>query len=234
MNRNGSPEKMRYIGNTLTSGLGAFIIGPINLIFMDVKLERTLVLLKPDAVARGLIGEIISRFERAGLKLVALKMVHASHDDVDKHYALTEEWMRGVFEKAKAKYELLGQNFPFADHVAYGAEIKRGLVEFLKSAPIIALVLQGESAVSLVRKLCGATEPASAAPGTIRGDFSPDTYALSNAQNRPMRNLVHASGTVAEAEREIAVWFTDVELYAYEHVNDRVQYDPAWFLSSNG
>lgn len=192
-------------------------------------LERTLVLIKPDGVQRGLVGEIISRFERVGLKLTAMKMVHASHEDVDQHYALTEEWMKAVYEKAKAKYEASGEAFNYPDHIAYGTEIKNGLVTFLKSAPIVALVLEGEKAVSLVRKLVGATKPASSAPGTIRGDLSHDTYALSNMQNRPLRNLIHASGNVEEANNEMKIWFTDVELYKYEHVNDRVQYDPKWF-----
>ncbi len=194
-------------------------------------MEKTLVLVKPDGVARGLIGEILGRFERAGLKVVAMKMVHPSVEDVDRHYALTEEWMMAVFTKAKAKYESEGKTFGFQDHKAYGAEIKRGLVEFLRSAPIVALVLEGEMAVSLVRKLVGATEPASSAPGTIRGDYSHDTYALSNSQNRPLRNLIHASGNVEEANNEIKIWFTDTELYKYEHVNDGVQYDAKWFIA---
>lgn len=193
-------------------------------------MEKTLVLVKPDGVARGVVGQILSRFEQAGLKIVAMKMVHASREDVDKHYALTEEWMMAVYTKAKAKYEANGEVFPFADHKAYGGEIKRGLVDFLMSAPIVALVLEGEMAVSLVRKLVGATEPASSAPGTIRGDFSHDTYALSNAQSRPLRNLIHASGNVEEANNEIKIWFTDTELYKYEHAFDGVQYDAKWFL----
>ncbi|MEO5927158.1 MAG: nucleoside-diphosphate kinase [Patescibacteria group bacterium] len=192
-------------------------------------LERTLVLIKPDGVQRGLVGEIISRFERVGLKLTTMKMVHASHEDVDRHYALTEEWMKAVYDKAKAKYEASGEAFNYPDHIAYGTEIKNGLITFLKSAPIVAMVLEGEKSVSLVRKLVGATEPASSAPGTIRGDLSHDTYALSNTQNRPLRNLIHASGTVEEANNEIKIWFTDTELFKYEHVNDRVQYDPKWF-----
>ncbi|MBU1348799.1 nucleoside-diphosphate kinase [Patescibacteria group bacterium] len=192
--------------------------------------ERSLVLIKPDGVQRGFVGEVIGRFERVGLKIIALKMVHAAVEDVDKHYALTEEWMKGVFEKAKSKYEAKGETFPYADHVAYGTEIKNGLVTFLKSAPIVAMVVEGEGAVALIRKLVGTTEPASSAPGTIRGDLSHDSYALSNSQNRPLRNIVHASGAVDEALNEIAVWFTDVELHKYEHVNDRVQYDPRWFV----
>jgi nucleoside-diphosphate kinase len=193
-------------------------------------MEKSLVLIKPDGVQRGLVGEIIGRFERAGLKMTAIKMVHASHEDVDKHYALTEEWMMGVYTKAKAKYDALGEKFPFNDHLSYGKSIKDGLVNFLRSAPVIAMVWEGESAVALIRKLVGATEPAASAPGTIRGDLAHDSYALSNGQNRPIRNLVHASGNVKEAEYEIPIWFTDVELHKYEHVNDRVQYDPSWFL----
>ncbi len=194
-------------------------------------MQKTLVLIKPDGVQRGLVGEVLHRFEAVGLKILALKMVHPSHEDVDRHYALTEEWMRAVYDKAKAKYDASNQAFPYSDHIAYGTEIKRGLVDFLKSAPVVAMVLEGEQAVPLVRKIVGATEPASSAPGTIRGDLSHDTYALSNSQNRPLRNLIHASGTEDEANQEIAIWFTDTELYKYEHVNDRVQYDPKWFLS---
>ena len=193
-------------------------------------MEKSLVLIKPDGVQRGLVGEIVGRFERAGLKLTAIKMVHPETEDVDKHYALTEEWMKGVYDKAKAKYDAAGEKFPYADHVAYGTEIKKELMDFLVSAPVIAMVWEGDAAVALVRKLVGATEPAGAAPGTIRGDLAHDNYALSNGQNRPLRNLIHASGNVAEAANEIKVWFSDTELYKYEHVNDRVQYDPAWFL----
>lgn len=195
-------------------------------------MEQTLVLIKPDGVQRGLVGEIIQRFERVGLKIAAMKMVHPSREDVDKHYALTEEWMKSVYDKAKAKYEANGQVFNFPDHISYGTEIKRGLVDFLISAPIMAMVLEGERCVPLVRKLVGATEPASSLPGTIRGDYSHDTYALSNEQSRPLRNLIHASGSPEESAYEIPLWFNDTELHKYEHVNDRVQYDPAWFLPS--
>lgn len=193
-------------------------------------MEQTLVLIKPDGVQRGLIGTITERLERVGLKVTAMKMVHPKREDVDKHYALTEEWMKSVYEKAKAKYEANGQPFNYPDHITYGTEIKRGLVDFLISAPIVAMVLEGERCVSLVRKIVGATEPASSAPGTIRGDFSHDTYSLSNEQGRPLRNLIHASGSVDEAKYEIPLWFSDAELHDYEHVNDRVQYDPSWFL----
>jgi nucleoside-diphosphate kinase len=195
-----------------------------------MQLEQTLVLIKPDGVQRGHVGDIISRFERVGLKITAMKMILPQHEDVDKHYALTDEWMEAVYSKAKKKYEELGQPFPFPDAKSYGGDIKRGLVEFLKSGPIVALVLEGEQAVALVRKLVGATEPISSAPGTIRGDFSLDSYALSNAQSRPLRNLIHASGTVDEAKTEIAIWFTNDELHKYEHVLEKALYNPTYFL----
>ncbi len=195
-----------------------------------MNLEQTLVLIKPDGVQRGHVGDIIKRFERVGLKITAMKMILPKAESADRHYALTEEWMQGVFNKAKSKYDAEGKEFPYTDYKAYGGEIKRGLVEFLSSGPIIAMVLEGEQAVPLVRKLVGATEPMSSAPGTIRGDFSPDSYALSNEQNRPLRNLVHASGTVEEAKTEIDVWFSKDELHHYEHVLEKVLYDPEAFL----
>mgnify|MGYP001583388627 CR=1 FL=1 len=105
-----------------------------------MNIQQTLILLKPDAVQRGLIGTIISRFEQVGLKMTAIKMVHPRKEDVDQHYALTDEWMRGVFEKSKAKYDANGEAFPWTDHVAYGTEIKRGLMDFLMAAPIVAMV----------------------------------------------------------------------------------------------
>jgi nucleoside-diphosphate kinase len=193
-------------------------------------LEQTLVLIKPDGVQRGHVGDIISRFERVGLKLGAMKMILPKHEDVDRHYELTEEWMKAVYDKASKKYADLGQEFPFPDHKAYGQSIKDGLVEFLKAGPIVAMVLEGEQSVALVRKLVGATEPMSSAPGTIRGDFSPDSYGLANKQNRPLRNLIHASGTVEEAQNEIKIWFTEQELHRYEHVLENALYHPEYFL----
>lgn len=193
--------------------------------------EQTLILLKPDAVERGLIGTIIERLERVGLKVVALKMVLPTSDQANRHYALTEDWMKAVYEKAKGKYEALGQSFPYSDHIAYGTSIKDGLMQFLTSAPVVAMVLEGEQSVALVRKLVGATEPASSAPGTIRGDLSLDTYALSNAQgSRPLRNLIHASGTVDEAKYEIPIWFSAPEIFTVKAAVDPVLYDEKRFI----
>lgn len=192
-------------------------------------MEQTLVLVKPDGVQRSLIGQILGRLEQVGLKIVALKMVKPTKEQADKHYALTEEWMKAVYDKAKAKYEALGQPFPYPDHVAYGTSIKNGLIDFLVSGPVVAVIFEGEQAVALTRKIVGATEPASSAPGTIRGDLSLDTYALSNAQNRPLRNLIHASGNVEEAKNEMPIWFSAQEMHKVDAALDPLQYDEKRF-----
>lgn len=195
-----------------------------------MNIQQSLVLIKPDGVARGHIGDIISRFEKVGLKITAMKMILPKADEADRHYVLTEEWMQAVYEKASKKYEAEGRPFPFPDYKSYGMSIKNGLIDFLAAGPIVAMVIEGEGAIPMIRKIVGATEPASAAPGTIRGDFSPDTYALANEQNRPLRNLVHASGAVDEAQNEIKVWFSEEELHHYEHVLEHVLYNPEAFL----
>ncbi|MCC7356922.1 nucleoside-diphosphate kinase [Candidatus Uhrbacteria bacterium] len=193
-------------------------------------MEQTLVLVKPDGVQRSIIGEILTRFERTGLKVVALKMVIPSKDQADRHYALTEEWMQMVYTKAKAKYDANNEVFPYPDYKAYGSSIKDGLVTFLASGPVVAFVLEGELAISLTRKIVGATEPASSAPGTIRGDYSLDTYALSNSQNRPLRNLIHASGNLDEAKNEVPIWFAPAEISKVNGALDPIMYDEKRFL----
>jgi len=135
-----------------------------------------------------------------------------------------------VFTKAKAKFDAKGEKFEFSDHKAYGKFIKDGLVEFLLSGPVVAMVLEGRECVTLVRKMVGATEPMGSAPGTIRGDLSPDTYALSNEQKRPLRNLIHASGNVEEAKNEVAIWFTKEEMYEYETILENVLYNGNYFV----
>lgn len=195
-----------------------------------MNIQQSLVLIKPDGVVRGHVGDIISRFERVGLKITAMKMILPKADEADRHYALTEEWMQAVYEKGKSKYEANGEVFPYPDYKSYGTFIKNGLVDFLVSGPIVALVLEGEQAVPIIRKMVGSTEPVSSVPGTIRGDYSVDSYSLANEQNRPLRNLVHASGTPEEAQNEIKVWFTEEELHHYEHVLQHVLYNPEAFL----
>lgn len=178
--------------------------------------EKTLVILKPDAVARGLVGEIISRFERAGLKIVALKMVKATPRQIEEFYPSSEEWLRSVGNKLLKAYQELGVD-PKArlgtdDPVALGRKVKENLVKYMTSGPIVLVVLKGNRAVEVVRKLVGPTSPHGAPPGTIRGDYSIDSPDYAAEEGRVIYNLVHASDSPAEAEREINFWFSREEV----------------------
>ncbi len=158
---------------------------------MENKFERSLVLLKPDAVDRGLVGEIITRFERTGLKLAGLKLVWSDKDTAMKHY--TED---------------LAQR--------RGQHVRDMMIEMITSGPIIALVIEGVEAVAVVRKMVGETEPKSAAPGTIRGDYAHLSFKYADANKVGVYNLIHASSNPEEAEVEISVWFNDYELQDYK------------------
>ncbi|MBI4033529.1 nucleoside-diphosphate kinase [Candidatus Saccharibacteria bacterium] len=183
-------------------------------------MERTLIILKPDAVQRGLIGEIISRFEKAGLKLAATKMVWPGRELADQHYPKgRREFIEGMGHKTLGSYKEggidpmaeLGTNDPHE----IGLKVQQWLVDFLTSGPVIAVVLEGESAIKKARDLAGHTIPAIAEPGTIRGDHSDDSPIKANAEKRSIKNLVHASGDKIEADFEIKLWFTEEELHSY-------------------
>ncbi len=184
--------------------------------------ERTLILIKPDGVVRSLVGEIISRFERTGLKIVGMKMVWADEDLAKKHYILDEQWARNVFEKTKKTREAEGQPFPHTDALEYGRMIQGWNASFLREGPVIAIVLEGPHAIEIARKMIGTTEPRQANPGTIRGDYAMiESYALANDKSRVLRNLAHASDSPETAEREIALWFTKKEIHSYSKDMDR-------------
>ncbi len=184
--------------------------------------ERTLLLIKPDAVQRGLIGKVIMRFEDAGLKIVGMKMVWADDKKALEHYPLDETWAKGVFDKTSKVYKENNKKMEYKDHIEMGKSIQSWLVQFLKESPIIAFVIEGPHAVELGRKITGATEPRQAAPGTIRGDFATvESYMLADKNKRVLRNLIHASDTAQNAEREIAVWFKESELYHYPKELDK-------------
>lgn len=151
--------------------------------------ERTLVLIKPDAVARGIGMEVLARFERAGLRIVGLKLALASRELAEQHYT----------------YEDIA--------VRHGEKVRQALLEYITRGPVIAAVVQGISAVGVVRKLCGETEPRKSPPGTIRGDYSHTSYGLSDDAGIAVRNVIHASAVIEDAEREINLWFTDAEIH---------------------
>jgi nucleoside-diphosphate kinase len=173
--------------------------------------EETLVVIKPDGVARGLTGRIIDQFQDAGLELARLELRQASADLIERHYPNDEEWLTSVGGKTLADYERLGldpgQYFGDTDPAVIGRVIKAWLVDYMTQGPVVAMVLRGNEAVTKVRAVCGSTIPAQADPGTIRGRFSSDSAAAANAEKRPVHNLVHASGTVQEADHEIGLWF---------------------------
>ncbi|MEK6858706.1 MAG: nucleoside-diphosphate kinase [Nanoarchaeota archaeon] len=184
--------------------------------------EQTLVVLKPDSVSRSLVGEIITRFEKTGLKIAAMKMVWVDEAFAKKHYFLDEQWAKNVFEKTKKAKETEGKPFPYKDYMEYGGLIQSWNATFLQEGPVIAMVLQGPHAIEIVRKMVGSTEPRQATPGTIRGDYAMiESYALANTKERVLRNLVHASDSPETAEREIALWFTKKEIHDYSKELDR-------------
>ncbi len=189
-----------------------------------IKKEQTLVLLKPDAVARGLSGQIIARFERAGLKIVAMKMVHPTPEMADGHYAGPDEWIEGMGQKTLDSFEqfgmdveeVLGTNDPFK----IGSMVHSWLVDYVSSGPVIAMVLEGVHAITAVRRMIGFTIPARAEPGTIRGDYTIDSNTISSLEKRSTKNLVHASGDPEEAAQEIAYWFDPEEIVDYRRAGE--------------
>ncbi len=180
--------------------------------------EQTLVLLKPDAVQRGFVGEIINRFERCGMKLVAMKMTNASEAIALEHYDMDDDWFIEVGNRLKKKMD------SDKDPIEIGKNVQQQLATYIAQSPIVALVLESHNAVAHVRKLVGETSPEDSAPGTIRGDYSFDTYALANQSNRPVMNIIHASGTIEEAKREINIWFSDREIHSWRRLDEDFLY----------
>ncbi len=187
--------------------------------------ERTLVIVKPDGVQRSLVGEIISRYERVGLKLVAMKMLVPTKEMVEQHYTLDPEWRRITGEKRIKNARDKGQKPPSEDPLEITAAILVHLKNYMTSGPVVAMVWEGAHAVSIVRKITGGTEPLSTDVGTIRGDYVLDSYTMSDTDGRAIRNLVHATGTPAESEKEIKHWFSENELTNYTIVQEKILYD---------
>ena len=191
---------------------------------MKFQKEKTLVLLKPDAVQRNLIGEIIGRFERVGLKIIAMKFVVPTKEQAFKHYVKNEAEIvalgnRSIEGKKKSGIEVK------EDPKTLGQQIIDRLVRFLSSGPVVAFVLEGNQAISITRKLVGSTEPLQSAVGTVRGDYTIDSYTLADNDNRAVRNLIHASSSQFDSSYEIDVWFKSEEVYTYNNMRDRILYD---------
>jgi nucleoside-diphosphate kinase len=164
-------------------------------------LQQTLIIIKPDGVERSLIGKIISYYEEAGLKVVKLKLISADRDLITKHYEENEDYMISIGKKAE------GAGNKIDDYLEYGRGIVQSLRDYMTSGPVVPMVLEGDDAIALARKVTGFTNPPQADKGTIRGDLGKDSFNEANAENRPCRNLIHASGNEEEAAKEITLWF---------------------------
>ncbi|MFA6519243.1 MAG: nucleoside-diphosphate kinase [Candidatus Paceibacterota bacterium] len=184
------------------------------------KEERTYVMIKPDGVKKGLIGEIIKRFEQRDLKVVALEMFQPTRDEIDNHYPKDEAWLTRLGGKTLSTYEKYGydpmEDFGTTDAAKIGPEIRKWLVDYMVSAPLVKMVVQGSHAVDMVRKICGPTLPNMADMGTIRGDYSVDSPAVANAEKRAVANILHASETMEEAAHEIKHWFGEKGVFSYK------------------
>ena len=174
---------------------------------------RTLVLIKPDGVKRGLVGEIIKRFEQRGLKIVAMKMVWVDEEFASKHYP--KEMMNILGKKSKQSFDKMGIDFPTTEE-DMGKKVWKNLVKYITAGPVVAMVIEGVNAVDVVRKIVGSTDPLEALPGTIRGDFAHQNITYVNVNGKQLRNLIHASDSVESAKKEIKLWFNDNEIYSYK------------------
>ncbi len=186
--------------------------------------ERSLVILKPDAVQRSLMGEIIKRFEQTGLKVTAMKMFMTTEAQLLEHYHKNDEWF--LKKGNRIIDDLKSHNMPVEkEAIEYGKDIIRTIVRYMTAAPVVGMVIEGNQAVAVVTKLVGTTEPATSDVGTIRGDYTVDSYGHSSYENRAVRNLVHQSESPEEAEREIAIWFKEEEIMNYSTAQERIMYD---------
>lgn len=186
--------------------------------------ERTVVLVKPDGVKRGLTGEIIRRIEQRGLKIVALQMVWATKEQMDNHYPKDAGWISRVGGKTKSTYDKYGFDMKAElgteDLLEVGKMVREWLLNFMTSGPIVKMVVQGIHAVDMVRKLAGVTLPSMAEMGTVRGDYSVDSPAAANKDKRAVHNILHASETPEEAANELARWFVERDIHAYKRTEE--------------
>jgi len=191
---------------------------------MKFQKQQTLLIIKPDGVQRSLVGNIISRIEKVGIKIVALKMVVPTRDQLIAHYNKDDEWFlkKGTNIVANRKENGLPIEM---EPIDYGRNIIEQLVTFMTSGPVVAMVLQGNESVAVVKKLVGGTEPATSDVGTIRGDLTIDSYEHATVDGRAVRNLIHCTDEVGESEREIKVWFTPEEITNYRLVQEQILYD---------
>lgn len=188
-------------------------------------MEQTVVLIKPDGVRRGLVGEIIHRLERMGLKIVGLKMVWPNEDLLETHYKSSDlATLKRWGEKTLATYTKYGKDaqkdLGTTDPLKLGQMVKKWLFDYVTSGPIVAILVEGKHAVENVMNMAGPTMPVSAPAGTIRGDYSTDSAAYANEEKRGVMNLVHVSTSIEEANFEKTVWFSSPEIHTYKRLEE--------------
>ncbi|MGI6484251.1 MAG: nucleoside-diphosphate kinase [Candidatus Dojkabacteria bacterium] len=191
--------------------------------------ERTLVLIKPDVLQRQLVGEILSRFERKGIKMTAIKMLNATKEQVGEHYIDEESYLIETGEKAKKGAIARGEDITNWNSLEQGKKIRQRNINYLTCGPIVAMVFEGFGVISQVRKILGSASPAEGDIGTIRDDYSIDTYALADFLDRSTMTMLHASDSVENAERELKIWFKESEICNnYETGVEKIFYDAEW------
>jgi nucleoside-diphosphate kinase len=195
---------------------------------MHPKKERTFVILKPDTIQRGLVGEIIKRFEQIGLKIVAMKMHRADEEKLWKHYNKDDAWFLKKGEKIVENRKGLGLPIE-KEAIDYGRDIIGVVVKYMRAGPVVSMVLEGNNAGDVVKRFVGSTEPTTADTGTIRGDFAIDSYYLCDVDgSEALRNLIHCTDSAdgeGAADREIGIWFTEEEILDYKHIAEAMLYD---------
>ncbi len=193
--------------------------------------QKALLIIKPDGVQRGLCGTILKRFEKVGLTIIGFKFMMADAQTVKNHYPENDVWFGKVGQRTLTNYAKKGLDvkkvFGTDDAVAIGKTVKQWLITYFQESPVLVAAVEGYETIEIVRKISGNTIPVLAAPGSVRGDFSHDTIDLANEQNRPLRNLIHASDSVEDGGKEVALWFKPKELFDYKRADEDIMFPPA-------
>ncbi|MBI4973002.1 nucleoside-diphosphate kinase [Candidatus Roizmanbacteria bacterium] len=196
-----------------------------------MKKQKALLIIKPDGVQRGLCGTILKRFEKVGLTIIGFKFMKADAQTVKNHYPENDVWFGKVGQRTLTNYAKKGLDvkkvFGTDDAVAIGKTVKNWLITYFQESPVLVAAVEGYETIEIVRKISGNTIPVLAAPGSVRGDFSHDTIDLANEQNRPLRNLIHASDAVEDGEKEVALWFKPEELFSYKRADEDLMFPPS-------
>jgi nucleoside-diphosphate kinase len=194
----------------------------------SLKQERTFVLIKPDAVKRGLVGEIVARIEQRGLKIIAIDMITATDEMIDNHYPKDKKWITRIGNKTLGTYEKyeidVKEELGTDDPEKIGKLVRSWLMAYMTSGPMVKMVVEGIHAIDMVRKMAGDTFPYKAEMGTIRGDYSVDSPVLANLGKRSVRNIIHASETQEEADNEIALWYDKNDVHSYKRSGDDIMF----------